>query len=1090
MRRFLSLFTVLLFCGIASLAQNRVVTGKVTDDAGNPAPFASIKIKNTKTGIAADANGAYSLKGVKDGDILEISGVGFKTKEVNIGTQTFISTVLEKTGGLTEVVVTSAFQTKRTQRSVASNAQNVNAEQLNTARQPNINNALAGKVAGVQVRSQSSAALGKETIVRLRGENGIGIGGGALYVVDGTIMPSANDINVDDIEDVTVLQGPAASALFGPEGANGAIVVNLKKAKKNQRNLGIEINSGVQFDNVYILPDYQNEYAGGNGEPSGANGGRDLRKFTYVAGMPAGWQALDGKYYPDYQEDESWGPRMVGQEYIPWYAWYPGTEYSYKTAKLTPQPNNARDFFNTGVAKQNNISMSKSGDNFSFRASYTNLDQKGIIPTSYLKRNTFSFAGSIDLSPKLTFGANINYVGQKSNTENDDGYANNTTGTFNNWFHRDLDINIVREFANYTTPEGILASWNHGNPDKWNAANPAAFYGAYYWFNPYSWQNNNSFPNTRDRLFGDISLTYKANNDLKFKFTYRKQQLTTNSEIIERDILARSVSSSLAGFNIFETVAGRSAAWNGYGIGYTTSNRQNYEFLTSYSKKIKDFAVNANVGADILKANASAFNANTLGGLVLPEVYLLSNSKNNINQSNTTTNSGRRALFARADVGFRNYLFVEGTFRRDYSSTEAYGFGINTKSAGVSFVFSDLIKNAVPFLSYGKLRASTGEILNSLTPYQNSSLYTINPQQFSGNFLVTELDRLVDPKLHGAVNTEKEIGIDLRFLKNRIGISATYWDRTNKNFPLNVGIYGGSGYSSISTNAGEVAKKGIDLQASITPIRNKNFDWTISATFGRTLKNTVVDIAPGIDRLTLQSGQAGLSAYLVSEVGKEWGQLRGIGFKRDAAGNKVIDANGLYVPANEVNFGSALPDFTGGVQNSITVFQNFQISINIDYSKGGKFFSTSQLYGSGTGLLAATAVLNDKGNSIRDAVADGGGVHVIGVDQTTGKPVDYYVPARAYFQQFSYGAGIAEPYIRDLTFVKVRELSIGYRIPVEKMNVGKYIKSANFSVLARNPWLIYSKSEGFDPSEISTESGEDGQLPGTRGFGVNLKLGF
>ncbi len=1085
MRRFLSLFTVLMLCGVFAFAQNRVVSGKVTDEAGNPVAFANVKIKGSKGGVSADGTGAYTIK-VKDGDVLEITSTSFKAKEVNVGSLTFISTTLEKAANtIAEVVVTGAFQTRRTQRSQGSNTQNVGNEQLNTVRQPNVNNALAGKVAGAQVRSQSAAALGRETLVRLRGENGIGIGGGALYVVDGTIMPSGNDINVDDIEDVTVLQGPAATALFGADGANGAIVINMKRAKKTQKNLGIEINSGVSFDQVYILPNYQNAYAGGNGVA-----GAQLRRFTYIPGThPAGWAALDGKYYPDYEDDESWGPRMVGQEYIPWYAWYPGTEYSYKTAKLTPQPNNAREFFNTGVTKQNNIALTKSGDNFNFRASYTNLDQTGVIPTSYLKRNTFSFVASVDLTPKLTFAANINYINQKSNTENDDGYSNNTTGSLNNWFHRDLDMKILREFADYKTPEGILATWNHSNPDKYDPARPVGFYGAYFWFNPYSWQKNVSNSNNRDRLFGDVSLSYKVNSDLRLKLTYRKQQLTSNGETFQTRSLQNSVSSNLAGFNYWETLSGRAATWDGYALGYNTSNRQNYELLATYSKKVKDFQIDGNAGVDIFKTNQSTFNANTMGGLTIPNVYLLSNSKNTITQSNAVANFMRRSLFVRASVGYKNYLFLEGTVRNDFISTEAYDNNpITSKSISASFVFSDLIKDKVPFLNYGKIRASIGQTLSSLGIYQNSSLYGINQQQWNGNLLMSEVDVLIDPSLHGVSNNEKEVGLDLRFLKNRLSISATYWDRTNKDFPFNASIYGGSGYSVLATNAGRVEKTGIELQATVVAVKNKNLNWTINATWGRTLKNDVIEIAPGIDRVTLQSGQAGTSAYLVSEVGQRWGQLRGIGFKR-INGQPVLDASGKFVDEPEVNFGSGLPDYTGGVQNTFTLFNNFTIGANIDYSFGGKFFSLSQFYGTGTGLLANTAVLNDKGNSIRDKVADGGGVHAFGVD-ATGKPVDYYVEARDYFQQFSYGAGIAEPYIRDLTFVKLREVSVGYRIPVEKLSIGRFVKNANFSILLKSPWLIYSKGEGFDPSEISNASGEEGQLPGTRGVGVNLKVGF
>jgi TonB-linked SusC/RagA family outer membrane protein len=1100
MRRFLTLFTMLMLCGALAFAQNRVVSGRVADENGNPVPFASVKVKGSKSGVSADANGQYTIR-VKDGDILEITSSGFKSREVNVGTQTVINTAMEKGSAntLQEVVVTGAFNVKRTARSTSSNVQNVSGEQLNTIRQPNINNALAGKVAGAQVRSQSAANLGRETQVRLRGENGILAGPGALYVVDGTIMPSGNDINTDDVEDISVLQGPAAAALFGPDGANGAVVITTKKAKRGQKGLGIEINSGIQFDKVYILPNYQNAYAGGNGLFNGASGIGNLKQFVFdPAKHPAEWAALNGKYYPDYEDDESWGPRMVGQEYIPWYAWYPGTQYSYKTAKLTPQPNNARDFFNTGVNRLNNISFAKAGDNYSFRASYTNQDQKGIIPESWLRRNTFNINGTFDLSNRFTVGANINYLNQQSNSENDDGYSNNTTGSFNNWFHRDLDMKIIKEFADYKTPEGYLATWNHRNPDAFTFANPAGFYGAYYWFSPYAWQKNVLNFNQRDRLFGDVSLTYKPNSDLRLKFTYRKNQLNTSSDTRQYSALQISqATSNLSGYNYWENLAGRSAPWGGYAIGTGQSNRQNFEFLASYTKKIRDFNITVNAGMDILKVRQTVFNANTLGGLIIPDLFLLSNSKNNIAQTNTITNSGRRSLFASANIGFRNYLFLDGTYRRDYSSTEAPGYAIDTKSFGASFVFSDLIKDKVPFLSFGKIRASTGQLLNTLGPYQNSVLYAVNPQQWNGNLLQTEPNTLVSPNLSGTANTENEIGVELRFLKNRLGISATYWDRTNIDFPFNATIYGGSGYNTFATNAGKVTKKGIDLQLLLVPFKSRNFEWNLTATWGRLLDNKIVDIytnpvtGESIDRIALANtglAQSGTSAYIVSEKGQQWGQIRGIGYKR-INGLPVLDADGFFVDEPEVNFGSALPDFTGGVQNTFNIYKNFTVNVNIDYSFGGKFFSVSEWYGHGTGLFEATAVLNDKGNSIRDNVADGGGVHVFGVDNT-GKPVDYYVPARDYFQQFSYGAGIAEPYIRDMTFVKLRELSIGYNLPVNKLGLGKVIRSANLSLVARNAWLIYRKAKSFDPSEISSIAGEEAQLPGTRAFGVNLKVGF
>ena len=1081
-----------MLCGVLAFAQSRVVTGKVTDIDGNPVSFASVKVKGSPTGVSADANGAYSLR-VNPNAILVISGAGFKETEVPVGTQNVLNTVMEKGGiDIKEVVVTSAFGIKRTARSTSSSVQSLTGDQVNTIRQTNVNNALAGKVAGAQVRSQSVAKLGAETAIRLRGENGLGSGGGnvlnelgqtvartALFVVDGTIMPSNADINPDDVEDISVLQGPAAAALFGPDGSNGAVVITLKKAKKGAKGIGLELNMGIQFDNVYIVPDYQNSYAGG------ANG--DLTLYTYKPNHPIAWKALDGKYYHDYSDDASWGPRMAGQEHIPWYAWYPGHEYSYKTTKLTPQPTNVRDFWETGVTRTTNVAFSKATDALNMRVSYTNLDIKGITPTEYLRRHTLNANLTADLSTRFILGVNFNYIAENKNTESDDEYSNQSTGTFGQWFHRDLDMNKLRELRTITSPEGVFASWNKNNPDAYTSTNPAKSYGGNYWYNPYQYFDNINNQIRRDRIFGDVSLTYKINNDLKIKATYRKNQLTSNKEVIYKSELEKSANQM--SFNPFEN-----NAFAAYGTEQTFSDRQNYEGLLSYSKKIKSFQVNANGGFDILKTRFRRVNANTMGGLSAPGLYALANSKNAINYGNIRQDFARRGLFIRADVGFRNFLFIDGSYRRDYASSEPPNSYIDSKSGGLSFVFSDLIRKVVPFISYGKIRGSIGELLNTLAPGQRNALYTIETQQYMGNILTSTPDNLPDPSLVGAVNTEKEIGLEMRFLKNRVGFNVTYWDRTNKSFPVNVNVPGQTGFRVLSINAGEIAKKGWDITAFVKPVQSKNLDWEIAATWGYLTKNQVVSIFPGLTRLTVASGafSGSSAAYTVNEVGQPWGQMFGGGIKRINGVPQLVTAagstQGQFIREADTKFGSVLPKYTGGVQNTFNIFKNFTVNVNIDYSVGGKFFSLSDHWGTYSGLTARTAELNDRGIPLRDPVADGGGVHVFGVD-ATGKAVDYYVDGQTYFHQFR-SNNIAETHIYSLSFVKLRELSLGYRLPVEKLGIGKYVRTAVFSVVSRNPWLIWSEDKGFDPSEISNVFGEDGQLPGTRSVGVNLKLGF
>jgi TonB-linked SusC/RagA family outer membrane protein len=1086
MRRILPLVSVFLLCCTLAFSQSRIISGKIISEDASPVAFASIRLANSKIGTSADAYGAFVIR-AKTGDKLEISGTGFNLFSQSVNEGSVYNVILtRKANTIQEVVVTGAFNTKRTARSTSANAQTVTAEALNIIRSTDVNNALAGKVAGIQVRSQSSAALGKETNIRVRGEsNAGGAASGPIYVIDGTIMPASNDINPDDIESLTVLQGPQGAALFGPDGANGAIVITTKVARKNTKGLGIDINTGMQFDKIYILPNYQNSYAGG--------GVYDLIKFKYTPGMPEAWKPLDGKFYPDYTDDASWGPRMTGQEYIPWYAWYPGTEYTGKTARLTPQPNNSKDFFNTGVTLLNNISLSKATEGASVRLSYTNQDQKGLIATSYLKKHNLNLNTSFDLGNNFTLRSNITYLTQKTNSENDDGYSNNSTGNLNSWFHRDLDMGILREFADYKTQDGVLASWNHSNPSSYNPSNPSAFYKGNFWFNPYSYFNNISNINNKDRLFGNVSLSYKFSPSFSVTGTYRKQFVTSTEErTISSELQASASQASIN--NSFSDGVANIAPNNGkafYGTRENTSNRNIYELVGTYTKKIKDVQINANAGIEIVSRQSKDSWSQTLGGFTVPNLFALSNSINPINYYNRRVYEKRRAVFARGDIGWKNLLFAEFVTRVDYSSTLPKNQELFSKSFGTSFVFSDLIKEQTPWLSFGKIRASYGEVTRLLNPYDLATTYALGAQTWNGNGLISTPNTVPDPNLIGAIARTKEAGIELRFLKNRVGITTTYYVAEDVDAPIDAQVSGTSGVTVVKGNFGSVKRKGIDVQLNLKPFVGKNFGWEINGTFSKILENTVVKIAPGVDRLAFSAGASfnGIAPPItVNAVGQQWGQMYGGGAQR-INGQMVMDADGIPTKGTDLTyFGSVLPDYTGGIQNSFNIFKNFVLNVNIDYQVGGKFFSLSDMWGSYSGLTARTAVLNDKGNSIRDAPADGGGVHSIGVD-ANGKPFDKYVDAQKYFHSLV-ERNIFDSYIYDLGFVKMRELSLGYKLPIGKMGLGKYVNSATFSIVARNPWLIYAKTKDFDPSEINSVFGEDGQLPGTRSLGVNLRIGF
>jgi outer membrane receptor protein involved in Fe transport len=441
---------------------------------------------------------------------------------------------------------------------------------------------------------------------------------------------------------------------------------------------------------------------------------------------------------------------------------------------------------------------------------------------------------------------------------------------------------------------------------------------------------------------------------------------------------------------------------------------------------------------------------------------------------------------------------ITGAVRNDwYSVLLPTNNSLLSPSAGISFFFTDFTKNSMPWLSYGKVFGSWGKKPTSgLNVYQSNFAYTINQNKWGNNFLTAVPNQAIDPNIHGVTITTYEAGIDLRFINNRFGINALYYNETSEDVPLSVPISGYSGFNSYLTNVGLVKRTGIELVLDARVINRKDFTWQVTKTFGYLISNPVKETDTAKNRIEISRGAffQGIVPPRVYQVpGQRWGQLIGTGIKRNAEGIPIVFASGsnqgLYVTEANHNFGSVVPKITGGLVNTMT-FKNFVLNFNIDYQVGGKFFSLSELWGTYSGLLAPTAATNDKGFNVRDAVADGGGVHVIGVSNVDEKtPVDTYIDAQTYFHYLGGSNAIADMFIHSLTFVKLREVGLGYQLPVQRFGV-KWIKGITVTVVARNPVLIYRETQNFDPSEISGVYGEDGQYPGTRGIGFNLKFNF
>jgi hypothetical protein len=692
----------------------------------------------------------------------------------------------------------------------------------------------------------------------------------------------------------------------------------------------------------------------------------------------------------------------------------------------------------------------------------------------------------MDLGSIFTIGANLTYTNQLISGDFNDGYSNNSSGNFSQWFHRDLDINILKELSGIRTPIGTIPSWNfRRNPGSWSAAAPQnSVWAGNYWYNPFTYFENIQRDQRRDRLYGDVNLTVKFSKNLKFKGSIRKDQFNRNIENIDP--------------NILQTSGGQTGLLASYATHNRINSEWNFEGILSYNNTFGDFVVAANVGANRLNIRQREVAMNTNNGLNVPGLYAISNSKTVPTISNTRSDQQANSLFVFGDVEYKKFLSLTYAVRNDWFSTlPSSNNSLLSPSVGGAFVFSEFTKSALPWLNFGKAFASWGKKPKTLNPYALNLNYSVNPLLWGTNFLMGTPDGSPDANLRGALTTTWEAGLDLRFAKNKVRMNLTYYNENNRDEPLGVTVSGVSGFTSQTINAAWVSRSGLELELGVDLMKKKNFNWTVNTTVAYLLDNKVRALAPGLTSYTLAGGSFGTRfARAFHFVGEQWGMLRGGGIKRNADGQPLITTNGFsgglgwYQNDATKDWGSVVPKLTGGLQNFFS-YKNFNVGLTFDYQFGGRFFSLSEQWGTFSGLLDNTAGLNEKGNPKRDPVSAGGGVRVTGVDARDGRtPVDVYIDAYDYFHQFYYQQ-IAEPFVHKLSYAKLRELSIGYSIPTQKLGkFGKSIQGASVALTGRNLFFIFRDSKNFDPSEISGVQGEDGQMPGARTIGFNVKVTF
>ncbi|MDF2157263.1 SusC/RagA family TonB-linked outer membrane protein [Algoriphagus sp. CAU 1675] len=1056
----------MLFILNFSQAQQMRVEGKVSDSSNEPLPGATVMVKGTTRGTVTNGDGSYFIQ-ASPSETLVFSFVGFETVERIVGNSSVIHVTLNEGVALNEVVVT-ALGVERETKALGYSVQAVSGDRFTEARETNVINSLSGRVAGVQITSGTSG-IGGSTRVTIRGESSLNINANQpLFVVDGVPISNnvvgstgsgnqevdygnaAGEINPDDIASMTVLKGPAAAALYGSRAANGAILITTKSGK-GKKGLGVTINSNTTFDNPLVLPQWQNKYGQGN------NG-----QFEFVNGAGAG--IADGV-------DESWGPELDAGLLLPQFdsprsvAGYRGGDLNAPAGStITPtpwasQPDNINNFFETGVTLSNNVALAGSSENANIRLSWTNLDQKGIVPNTDLKRNTIAMNGGINVTDKLTVNSAVNF--QRSNSGNRPNISYGTENLMYLWIWYGRQIN-TSNLRNY---------WMKGREgvQQFN-------YNYNYHDNPYFNVYENTNGQSKDRIFGNVSLNYKFTDKLNLMV---RTGLDTYNELRDRK-------------RAFSTQRFPKGNYREDNVYFT---EQNSDFLLTYSEHTKPvWSYSVAVGGNQMRQE-NRYLQTVAPQLLIPGIYNFTNTAVNLQVSQYNSEKRINSLYGFGQIGYKNILFLDVTGRNDWSSTLPVG---NNSYFYPSATFSAVISDMITFpetISFLKGRVAYAEVGNDTDPYSLSNVY--NSQTAWGSIQAkSESSRLSNADLKPERTAAFETGLDIRFLSGRLGLDFTYFDNRTRNQIIPIELDIATGYASRIINAGEIQNKGIEIVLNGAPVVSQDgLNWNFTANFTRT-RGKVLELTEGLDTYTL-TGRNG--ANIQARIGERMGNIYGSGFLRveDPAspyyGQIVHTTSGTPITDPTLKLqGNYNPDWMLGLQNNFS-YKGLSLGFLFDFRYGGIVVSRTKTIGSTSGQLEETLYGRENGY---DLSVDGNGIVSPGVIKNADgsyTPNTIKISSRNWHNRY-YERNNVEAAKYDATFLKLREVTIGYTVP--RSVLGKLpVQDVKISLVARN-LALWTENPHFDPETLSMSGGtlqpgiENMAFPSTRSVGFNLNVKF
>ncbi len=1021
------------------------IQGSVVDSATQrPLADVQVTVVGTTLGARTTQTGGFQISNVPAGThTVRAARIGFTPAEtqvtVSAGRTSTVSFSITQGAVALEGIVVTALGITRDERSISTSVQSVQGSDLTEARETNLVAALSGKVAGVQI-TNSNTAGGSARIV-IRGANSLTGGNQPLFVVDGIPVSNAadrggtrgynaldygnviQDINPNDIESVTVLKGPNAAALYGSRAANGAIIITTKSGR---RASGTQVTASINttFETPLRLPEYQNSYG------QGWNG-----RFEYADGRGGG---INDDY------DESWGPRLDGSLACQFDS--PRDEAgNCIPTPLVPQPNNVRDFFETGSTVNANLSFAASSDRANVRLSLSRMDQDGMIPGFRLDRTNVALHGSSNITPRLRTDASVQYINHGARNRPAQGYGGSNPMWQFLWFGRQVDINSLRERTR--NPDGTQYNWNN----IWNN-------------NPYFTAFENLNEDGRDRIIGNVSISYDINDWLNatvrsgtdwYEENRRQQYAEGNYSVSSVD-----ANGALGVENVFR-------------------QETNTDFLLQANVPVQspDWTLAVDFGGN-RRDNNYRSNSIYIRNLAIPGVYSYSNYIEPPIPGDWRERRAVNSLYAQARAGYRDFLFLDASGRNDWSSTLPDGNNSYFYPAvSSSLVFSELVD--VPALSFGRLRGGWAQVGNDASPYQ-----LVDPYGFDIPFgtapRLTASNTLRNANLKPERTTSWEVGTDLRFLDDRLGIGATYYEKATTNQLVLLDVSAMTGFTGRYVNAGKISNNGVELMLDATPVRLANgFEWNVSANYSRD-RAWVDELYEDMQTITLGS------YYNVSaeaRLGERYGAMYGRLYVRDGDGNIVVGSNGLPLNASSNPngyLGNYNPDWVGGLNNNFR-YRGFELGVLFDIRQGGSIYSLTNYYGRRSGVLIET--LEGRENTPFDSLVVKG---VMVVDGDT-VPNTKKVSASSYHRNLG---GIAEAFTFDASYIKLRELRLAYDVPptfAERLRVA----NMRIALVGRNLWLStdvphIDPETAFDASNV--QGFEYSQMPSARSFGINFTV--